>query len=653
SGLLTFTVLTAFGLWLFFIKGFSLLIGPSEALSNAKVELVSGFAWVGSNNVYTLGGDIELKVSSYTFEPAVVTITKQSPRTIEVLLLPSPAVIKGQALLGLDTSVEKQYLAQTQWFLNDSLIHVGAALLHTTAPGNYALEVTNPYFESTTQTLSLVRAQEVLLSPALASVKGTLTINSVPSGIAVSIDGQSRGKTPLLFFAQGGEYAVRLTSEDYITIDEKIAVKTSFLAPIRNYQLLPKPGILSLSATPNDGLLLINNIEYSLGQIDLAANKHHKVEYSKLGHAPFIKTIRVNKDAATNLDVTLRPLYGSVTITTNVPAGLSVNGNDAELSPVSKRLLSVIQTVQAQAQGYRSVKRSFTPVANKSINIDITLLTEFNARRAEGKPLFADTLGITMRKFRGDEFTLGSPANETGRRRNEHQVDVDFSRLFWVSEKEITQTQFGAFLAANNSVKSNLPVTGVSWLEAARYANWLSQQEGLPVFYRFQNGRYAGANISSNGYRLPSEAEWEWLAKKAKRAVSTVYVWGNQEKLRDNVGNFADKSMLGKQLIFFDEYEDGKTGVAEVGSFKADRAGLYDLDGNVSEWVHDFYTTGIPDTSKRHIDYLGAPRGETWVIKGGNFESGRLRELRGAFREFSAAGKATVGFRIARYDLAE
>jgi formylglycine-generating enzyme required for sulfatase activity len=245
---------------------------------------------------------------------------------------------------------------------------------------------------------------------------------------------------------------------------------------------------------------------------------------------------------------------------------------------------------------------------------------------------------------------MGSPANETGRRRNEHQVDVDFSRAFWVSEKEITQAQFSAFLGPGKALKSALPVTGISWLEAAQYCNWLSEKEGLKQFYRFQNGRYLGPDASANGYRLPTEAEWEWLAKKAKRAQSTTYVWGNQEKLRDNIGNFADKTMKGKQLIVFEDFEDGKTGVAEVGSFKPDRAGLYDMDGNVSEWVHDFYTNGLPDMSKRHIDYLGSRSGDSWVIKGGNYETGRLRELRGAFREFSSSGKETVGFRIARFD---
>jgi formylglycine-generating enzyme required for sulfatase activity len=336
-----------------------------------------------------------------------------------------------------------------------------------------------------------------------------------------------------------------------------------------------------------------------------------------------------------------------------VPAALSINGNSTQKSPVSARFLAVKQSVTASAQGFRSASTSFTPQANKTNNVNINLLTEFAARKAEGKPLFINTLGIAMRKFNGDAFTMGSPANETGRRRNEHQVDLDFSRPFWVSEKEITQTQFSAFLGASTGVNSNLPITGISWLEAAQYCNWLSQQEGLPVFYRFNNGRYMGADVSSNGYRLPTEGEWEWLAKKAKRAVSTVYVWGNQEKLRDNQGNFADKSMNTAQLIFFDDYEDGKAGPADVGSFKADRIGLYDLDGNVSEWVHDYYTTSLPDMSKRHLDYLGAARGESWVIKGGNYETGRLRELRAAFREFSSSGKETIGFRIARYDSRE
>lgn len=650
SGLVTLTVLTCFAMWLFFIKGFSLLIGPSDALTDVKVERVSGLAWVGQNKLYTLGAEVVIQVSSPTFERASVTINNQSPSTIEILLQPSPAIISAKAILGQNRPEDSQYLEQTQWFLNGILIHLGEALVHKTPPGNYQLEVTNPYFQNSETALNLGRAETINLLPQLPSIQGQIIVNSMPSGVEVMINNTAAGKTPLVYSAEGGEYRVQLVSADYIEIDETIAVQTRFLLPKRNYQLLPKPGILNVSATPNDGLLLINNVEYSLGQIELAANKSHKIQYQKPGHASYSNTIKVNKDTPTNLVLRLEALYGEVTISTNIPANITINGLISELSPVSKRLLAVDHVVEISAQGFRSVKQTIRPQANSSINVNINLLTEFEARRREGKPLFANTLGINLLRFVGDAFTLGSAANETGRRRNEHEVDVDFSRPFWVSEKEITQAQFSVFLGASALVKSALPVTDISWIEAAQYCNWLSQQEGLPMFYIFQNGRYVGPNPASNGYRLPTEAEWEWLAKKAKRATSTVYVWGNQEKLRDNLGNFADQTLKGKQLIFFEDYQDGKTGLAEVGSYKADRTGLFDLDGNVSEWVHDYYTNGLPDTSKRHIDYLGELRGESWVIKGGNFETGRVRDLRAAFREFSTTGKPTVGFRIARYD---
>lgn len=649
SGITTLALLLGFVFWLFLIKGYSLLIGPDEAFANVKVELVSGVAWVGDSKVYTLGGEVSISISASTFETATLSINQQSPSSLEIILLPSPAIISGQAVLENQSSAQKDYLPESLWYLNGTLVHVGQDFSHKTPPGKYQLNVTNSYYESFSQSLDLARAEEVSVKPILASVKGTIAIDSVPQGIEVSINGAVKGETPLSVDVLGGEYQVLLSSDEFKSIEDTVAVQTTFLQPSRNYKLEPKPGVLNISATPSNGLLLINNVEYQLGRIELPANRTHKIEYKKSGHESYLKTLELDKDTPTNIKVSLEALYGQIVISTNVPALVSINGNGNEKTPVSKRLLSVSHSIEVSSPGYRTIKQSVTPRANRTLGVDVELLTEFDARRKEGKPLFVNTLGINMRRFNADAFTLGSPANETGRRRNEHEVQVDFSRQFWVSEKEITQTQFTAFLASNQAVKSNLPVTGVSWLEAAQYSNWLSQQEGLPVFYRFQNGRYLGVNASSNGYRLPTEAEWEWLAKKAKRSLSTVYVWGNQEKLRDNMGNFADKTMSGKQLIFFDDYTDGKTGVAEVGSFKADRNGLYDLDGNVSEWVHDYYTNGLPDTSKVHNDYLGSPRGETWVIKGANFESGRLRELRAAYREYSASGKATVGFRIARY----
>lgn len=650
SGFATLVVLVGFLLWLFLVKGFNVLIGPDEATPTSQLKLVSGMAWVTENRIYTLGGTVVVSASADTFDTKEVSIDNLSPSTIEIVLNPTPAQIN--AKVSLNSAGQDQQFAslakQSQWFLNGQLISIGEQLSHQAPPGSYQLSVENDYFEGSTQTLNVKRAEFVDLNFGLQTIRGSISLQSEPSGAEVYLSNQLVGKTPFELDLSGGIFPIRIESSAFQTVAESIEITTGYLNPSRNYQLAPKLAELSVSATPASGLLLINNVEYALGTHRLAANKKHLINYQKDGYTSYTKTLDLSIEKPTSLTIELQQQFGNVEFETNVPALVKVNQQNVGPAPYKQRLPSVAHTFEFSAQGYRSVKRTLTPRPNQTLKQVINLQTEFDARRSEGRPLVANEMGINLLRFRADRFTMGSAPNETGRRRNEHQVEVDFARQFWVSEKEITQAQFAAFTGSNGN-SSSFPITGISWLQAVEFCNWLSIQEGLPVFYRFVNGRYQGYNKNATGYRLPTEAEWEWLAKKSKRARSTTYVWGNQDTLRDNYGNFADQSRKDEQLIVIPDYSDGKKGLAEVGSFKADRAGLYDLAGNVSEWVHDYYTNAIPDSSSVKVDYMGASRGDSWVIKGGNYESGRIRELRAAFREFSASGKETIGFRIARY----
>ncbi len=659
TGLLTGIAIIAFMLWLFLVRAYTIVVGPDQAVESSQITSLSSFSYVQGNTVYSLGASVNIKVSAQTFQSAMVSLDSSSPATVQVVLVPSPAELlatlkiintieKARVEVPSKDSSMKSYLDRTQWFLNGQLKSVGSSFQHSTAPGEYQLTADNPYFNSQSIDLVLNRAEKRTLEVLLKPEFGSLTLDSEPIGALVTVNNIEVGNTPVKITLATGNYDVQVKKDNMQAIEELIPITVGFLDQKRKYNLEPVQAVLTVNATPEDGTLLINNIEYPLGDVLLDANKSHTIEYTKAGYSNFKKVLKVDEQQPTSVDIDLNKTFGKVQLTANIPANVSVNGSLKGNLPATLSLNTVPQTIEFSAAGYRSVKTTVIPKANQIIPIEVDMLTEFEARRREGKPLVAEQLGINMIRFSGAAFVMGSPANETGRRRNEHQINIEFSRQFWMSEKEITRAQYSAF-TGNSANASNLPVTDISWLEAAQFCNWLSQQEGLPVFYRFINGRYVGINETSKGYRLPTEAEWEWLAKKSRRTISTVYVWGNQTKLRDNQGNFADKSTQGSQLIFFEDYEDGFSGTAPVGSFKPDRSGIYDLDGNVSEWVHDFYTTSLPDTSKVYTDYLGSPSGESWVIKGGNYESGRLRELRAAFREFGSEGSKNIGFRIARY----
>ena len=117
----------------------------------------------------------------------------------------------------------------------------------------------------------------------------------------------------------------------------------------------------------------------------------------------------------------------------------------------------------------------------------------------------------------------------------------------------------------------------------------------------------------------------------------------------ERAGNFADTSVRGFMGAFISGYDDTFLGTAPVGQFPVNSNGMYDMAGNVAEWVHDYYGTTISLGSSVEVDPMGPTAGVYHTIKGSSWAHSGITELRLSFRDFGDAARNDLGFRIARY----
>ena len=257
-------------------------------------------------------------------------------------------------------------------------------------------------------------------------------------------------------------------------------------------------------------------------------------------------------------------------------------------------------------------------------------------------------------------FSMGSPTNEPGRGADEPQHTVRITRPYFMQTTEVTQSQYGLVMGSNPSkyrgCGGQCPVEQVSWFDAVGYANALSKKEGLPACYSVAGDHVTFHGLSCLGYRLPTEAEWEYAARAGSRHSTTngdmtVVAARNAPQLQDiawyggNSGvSYSDgldcSAWVGKA------YTSSKCGPHPVAGKRANAWGLYDMQGNVWEWTHDWradYPTGSV------VDPQGPGTGTARVTRGGSWGN-EATWTRLASRPSSEPKRQldNLGFRVAR-----
>lgn len=211
-------------------------------------------------------------------------------------------------------------------------------------------------------------------------------------------------------------------------------------------------------------------------------------------------------------------------------------------------------------------------------------------------------------------FMMGSPADEVDRNTDEKPLRVTISRSFYIQTTQVTQGQWKTVMGnmpfSFNDGGDDCPVENVSWIDTQAFIQKLNSHEKM------------------DRYRLPTEAEWEYAARAGS---NTAYCFGN------------DPGLL-SEYAWYDKNSEGKT--HPVGRMKPNAWGLYDMHGNVFEWVKDWYRD-YPFSSV--TDPEGPRSGSCGVNRGGSWGSA-ARHCRSANRDYNGPDDhySVLGFRLVR-----
>ena len=548
-----------------------------------------------------------------------------------------PRVLLGSASLNLTSQPDAARV-----LLDGELVGRTPLLDQRVRPGRTVVRMEHRFHDAVARSVSPARGEVVDVHLEFPAATGSLEIVTNPRGAVVLVDGKRlEGVAPLMLsphptgsFEVAASIHGREAKTQIVEVLPRQNTEASFeleRVPMSEIHIARSPGDLELEI---DGKPYEPGMTLPIGAYELRAQRP--------GYAPLEKTVEFT-NGRNDQSIRLVRLQGSLALGVS-PADAKVevsypDGGDMRTVRYTENMLIPTGpvTVRATAIGHRSYERRLTMEA-KPLSHTIRLeryVVQPGRKFRDG--LSSGGEGPLLVVVGTGTFRMGSddgPSDERPARR------VEVAQPFAIGVFETTRGEFEKFrtndgktATASNSPgpdemspesRARLPITGVSWDDSQDYVDWLSEETG-------------------HRYRLPSEAEWEYVARGG---TTEAYYFGNDVGSLCEHANVADATYertYPKPGVA--SCSDGTLRLAVVGGFAANAFGVHDVLGNVEEWVADCW----------HRNYRGAPSGQRarsgncgdHVVRGGAWDS-TPEESTVSYRSFSSRGSGTRGIRVVR-----
>lgn len=530
------------------------------------------------------------------------------------------------------------------------------------APGQHNLSIVHPRYLTHEQHLVIegldqLQQLDITLLPAWAEV----SITTEPEGASVAIADQRLGQTPGTFQILQGEQPLSVTLPGHKPWQDVFEFRAGEEITLPTIRLAKADGVINLNTRPSGASVTVDGSFHGETPValPLRPGREHLIKVFKEGYQDLQTRRAIASGDQQELTLTLQPALGKINITTDIAgAELYVDGRLMGRPNQILELPARPHKIEVKKAGYQTYEAEVTPRPALGQKLNVKLRTLDQAKWDKIPSLIRTRTGQQLTLFKpNSRFTMGSSRREQGRRSNESMREVALTRPFYASPLLVTNADFVQFerfhssshVNGNSLFGNEQPVVNVTWTQTARFCNWLSERDKLPAFYQESDGEITGFNPDATGYRLLTEAEWSWLARVQGNDGLRKYPWGNQLPPPAGAGNYGDRSAAALLGLIILDYQDGYPVTSPVGKFAPNDKGLYDIGGNASEWINDYYGVGTGLNMKTETDPLGPENGDYHVIRGSSWAHGGITELRMAFRDYGAEKRNDVGFRIARF----